>query len=379
MKSCKIRAALVTSLLILEEANSTQRRKVRKESQGHNASMKITNPGNMVSRYIPLRFSACFASLRLIAVFGFMILAALPPGASAQSYPAKPIRIVLPYLGGTDFVGRWLAVKLSPALGQQIVVDPRPGAGGDLGHEAVARSAPDGYTLMLGAPPLVSNPHLKKVSYDPLRGYAPIAIIATIPNVAAVHPSVPAKTLRELVQIARSSPGKLAYGSGAVGSTSHLAGELFKSLTKTNILLVPYKGATFALVGAMSGEVDMVIPAASAVEPYVKDRRMRALAVLDTKRVNSMPQVPTSAEAGMPQFQIVNWYVLAAPAGTPRPIIDRLNAEATRVMQSPETRNHFVVIGGEPGSTTPEQAAAFLRAEYERWGKVIRDAGIKGE
>ncbi len=308
-----------------------------------------------------------------------VVMAALPPGASAQSYPAKPIRIVLPYLGGTDFVGRWLAFKLSPALGQQIVVDPRPGAGGNLGHEAVARAAPDGYTLMLGAPPLVSNPHLNKVSYDPLRDFVPIAMVATIPNVLAVHPSVPAKTLRELVQIARTSPGKLAYGSGGVGSTSHLAGELFKSLSKTDILLVPYKGASFALVGAMSGEVDMVIPAASAVEAYVKDRRMRALAVLDTKRVNSMPQVPTSAEAGMPQFQIVNWYVLSAPAGTPRTIIDRLNTELTKVMQSSETRDHFAGIGGEPVSTTPEQALAFLRAEYERWGKVIREAGIKGE
>lgn len=324
-----------------------------------------------------MKFRGIHAALAAVL---FVTLSALPPFALAQNYPVKPVRIILPYLGGTDFVGRWLAFKLSPVLGQQIVVDPRPGAGGNLGHEAAAKSPPDGYTLMLGAPPLVSNPHLnRKVGFDPLRDFAPIAIVATIPNVLAVHPSVPAKTLRELVQLARSSPGKLAYGSGGVGSTSHLAGELFKSLTKTNILLVPYKGASFALVGAMSGEIDMVIPAASAVEPYVKDRRMRALAVLDTKRVNSMPGVPTSAEAGMPQFQIVNWYVLAAPAGTPRPIIDRLNAELTKVMQSPETRDHFVVIGGTPGSTTPEQAAAFLRTEYERWGKIIREAGIKAE
>lgn len=321
----------------------------------------------------------CGIHAALAAVLS-VTLTALPPAALAQNYPVKPVRIILPYLGGTDFVARWLAFKLSPVLGQQIVVDPRPGAGGNLGHEAAAKAPPDGYTLMLGAPPLVSNPHLnRKVGFDPLRDFAPIAIVATIPNVLAVHPSVPAKTLRELVQLARSSPGKLAYGSGGVGSTSHLAGELFKSLTKTNILLVPYKGASFALVGAMSGEVDMVIPAASAVEPYIKDRRMRALAVLDTKRVNSMPQVPTSAEAGMPEFQIVNWYVLAAPAGTPRPIIDRLNAELTKVMQSPETRDHFAVIGGAPVSTTPEQAAAFLRTEYERWGKVIREAGIKAE
>jgi tripartite-type tricarboxylate transporter receptor subunit TctC len=314
-----------------------------------------------------------------LATAVFVICAALPPDTPAQTYPSKPIRIVLPYLGGTDFVGRWLAAKLSPALGQQVVVDPRPGAGGNPGHEAVAKSAPDGYTLMLAAPPLVCNPHLNKVGYDPLRDFAPITMVGTIPNVLAIHPSVPAKTLRELAQLARNNPGKLAYGSGGVGSTSHLAGELFKSLTKTNILLVPYKGASFALVGAMSGEVEMVIPAASAVEPYARDKRMRVLAVLDTKRVNSMPQVPTSVESGMPEFQIVNWYVLAAPAATPRAVIDRLNAEMTKVMQSPDTREHFAGIGGEPVSTTPEQAMAFLRAEYERWGKVIREAGIKGE
>ena len=300
--------------------------------------------------------------------------------AVAQTYPNKPIRIVLPYAGGTDFVGRWLAAKLSPLMGQQLYVDLRAGAGGNIGHDIVAKAPPDGYTVMLAAPPFVINPHMnRKLTYDSLRDFAPIALVATIPNVAAVHPSVPAKTLRELVQIARSAPGKLNYGAGAVGSTSHLAGELFKSLTKSNIVAVPYKGASFALVGAMSGEVDMAFPAASAVEPYVRDKRMRALAVLDKKRVNSMPGVPTAAEAGMPEFQIVNWYVLAAPAGTPRQLIDRLNAEVAKVMQSAETRDHFVVIGGEPVSSTPEQAAAFVRSEYDRWGKLIREAAIKGE
>lgn len=316
-------------------------------------------------------------------MFGILLCAAqamAPLPATAQTYPTKPVRIILPYLGGADFVGRWLALKLSPALGQQVVVDPRPGAGGNLGHEATAKAPADGYTLMLAAPPLVLNPILNpKVGYDPVRDFAPIALVASLPNVLAVHPSVPAKSLRELVQLARAHPGKLAYGSGSVGSTSHLAGELLKSLSKTDILLVPYKGASFALVGAMSGEVDVVIPAASAVAPYVKDKRMRALAVLDTKRVNSMPDVPTSAEAGMPQLLIVNWYVLAAPAGTPRAIIERLNAESVKVMQAPETRAYFVGIGGEPVSTTPEQAAAFLRTEHERWAKVIREAGIKAE
>lgn len=307
-------------------------------------------------------------------------LGVLPANARAQSYPAKPVRIILPYLGSTEFAGRWIAAKLSPALGQQVIVDPRPGAGGKIGHELAAKSAPDGYTLMLAAPPLVINPHLyPKPGHDALREFAPIAMLGTIPSVLAVHPSVPAKSVRELTQLARNHPGKLTYGSGAPGSPSHLAGELFKSLSKTNILLVPYKGASFALIGVMSGEVDVVIPAASAAEPYVKDNRIRALAVLNTKPVYSLPGVPTAAEAGMPQLLIVNWFVLAAPAGTPRAIIDRLNAEVGKVMQAAESQKHFAALGGDVAVTTPEQAEAFVRKEYARWGKVIRDANIKAE
>lgn len=323
------------------------------------------------------------AIVRVMRFCAFALLALLPVSAYAQTYPAKPVRIILPYLGSTEFAGRWIAAKLSPALGQQVVVDPRPGAGGKIGHELVARAAPDGYTLMLAAPPLVINPHLypqsKQPGMDALRDYAPIAMLGTIPSVLAVHPSVPAKTVRELVELARKHPGKLTYGSGAPGSPSHLAGELLKSLSKTNILLVPYKGATFALVGAMSGEVDVVIPAASAAEPYVKDKRMRALAVLHSKPVAAMPGVPTAAEAGMPQLLIVNWFVLAAPAATSRVIIERLNLEVNKVMQTAETQKQFVLLGGEVAVTTVEQAGAFVREEFERWGKVIRDANIKAE
>ncbi len=314
------------------------------------------------------------------------LLLLLPGTALAQAYPVKPVRIILPYLGSTEFAGRWIAAKLSPALGQQVVVDPRPGAGGKIGHELAARAAPDGHTLMLAAPPLVINPHLypqgpqsKQPGMDALRDYAPIAMLGTIPSVLAVHPSVPAKSVRELVALAQKNPGKLTYGSGAPGSPSHLAGELLKALSKTNILLVPYKGATFALVGAMSGEVDVVIPAASAVEPYVKDKRMRALAVLHTKPVAALPGVPIAAEAGMPQLLIVNWFVLAAPAGTPRAVIERLNAEVNKVMQTAESQKHFAALGGEVAAGTPEQAIAFVREESERWGKVIRDANIKAE
>lgn len=324
------------------------------------------------------RLSTKTAMVTMAAVVTLATL--IPSTALSQAYPVKPVRIILPYLGSTEFIGRWIAGKLSPVMGHQFVIDPRPGAGGKIGHELAAKAAPDGYTLMLGAPPLVINPHLfPKEGHDALRDFAPIAVLGTIPSVLVVHPSVPARSLRELAKIAQASPGKITFGSGAPGSPSHLAGELWKSISKTNILMVPYKGATFALVGAMSGEVDMVIPGASVAEPYVKDRRLRALAVLNTRPVNSMPDIPTAAQAGMPQLQVVNWFLLAAPTGTPRAVIDRLNTEVNKVMQAADTQKNIVALGGEVSITTPEQAAALVREEYVRWGKVIRDANIKSE
>lgn len=298
----------------------------------------------------------------------------------AQTYPTKPIRLVLPFAGGTDVVGRLIAQKLSTALGQQVVPDPRLGAGGNIAHDAVAKAAPDGYVLLMAAPPVVINPLLNpKAGFDPLRDFAPVALLGSIPNVLVVHPSVPAKSLRELIQIAKSQPGRLTYGSGGVGSVNQLAAELLKSLTKTSILHVPYKSATVALVGAMSGEVDIVIVASSSVVPYVRENRLRPLAVLDAKRIASLAQVPTTAESGMPQLVAVNWYMMLAPAATPRAIVERLNAEAVKATAQADTRERLAVMGGEAASGTPEQTAAFLRAEYERWGRVIRDGGIKAE
>jgi tripartite-type tricarboxylate transporter receptor subunit TctC len=306
----------------------------------------------------------------------------VPSLAHAQNYPAKPVRIILPFAtGGSDLVTRWLALKLAPVIGQPIVPEPRTGAGGNIAHEFAAKSPPDGYTLLMAAPPVVINPNLNpRVGYDPLRDFATVALLATIPNILVVHPSVPAKSLRELVQIARAHPGKLAYGSGGVGSTNHLAAELLMSFTRIRMVHVPYKGANLGLIGAMSGEVDVVITTMSnTAASYVNQGKMRGLAILDTKRVNSVPQVPTVVEAGMPELVAVNWYLLMAPAGTPREIIDRLNAESVKIMQLPETRERLAVVGGVPAPATPEQSADFLRAEHARWGKVIRDAGIKAE
>ena len=300
----------------------------------------------------------------------------------AQSYPAKAIRIAMPFAtGGTDLVTRWIALKMAPALGQQIVPEPRTGAGGNIAHEFVARSPADGYTLLMAAPPFVVNPTLyAKTPYDPFRDFTPITLCGSVPSLLLSHPSVPVKTLRELIALARGNPNKLSYASGGIGSTPHLAGELLKSLTKTQIVHVPYKGGNLGLVGAMSGEVDIVIGTMSAASAsYVNDGKMRGLAVLDGKRVKTIPQVPTSAEAGLPQLIAINWYVLMAPAGTPRDIIDRLNAEVNKVMLLPDTRERLLAVGGEPATGTPEQAAEFLRTEFTRWSRVIKDAGIKAE
>ncbi len=320
--------------------------------------------------------------MRATSLIAGAILLVANGTAAGQSYPVKPIRIAMPFsTGGTDFVTRWLALKLAPVLGQQIVPEPRTGAGGNIAFELVAKAAPDGYTLLMAPPPLVVNPTLYgKVPYDPFRDFAPIILCAAIPTLLVSHPSVPAKNLRELIEIARKNPNKLSYASGGIGSTPHLSGELLKSLSKTQIVHVPYKGGALGLVGAMSGEVDIVFTTMSAAAAaYVNNNKMRGIAMLDVKRVVSIPQVPTSAEAGLPQLIAINWYILAAPAGTPRDIIDRLNAETAKVMQTAETRERLLAVGGEPSTSTPEQAAEFVRSEYARWGKVIKDAGIRAE
>src|SRR5262245_47060772 len=307
---------------------------------------------------------------------GLLLVASL---AAAQGYPSRPIHLLLPFAGGTDAVARLLALKLSPALGQQVLPEQKLGAGGNIAHRALAEAAPDGYTLLMAAPPVVINPHLNaNAGFDPLRDFVAVAHLTAIANVLVVHPRVPAKTLRELIGLARASPGKLSYGSGGVGSANHLAMELLKSTTKVDILHVPYKSATLALTGLLAGEVDVVVVAASSVAAYVKDGRLRALATLDSKRSSALPEVPTAAEAGTP-LVAVNWYVLLAPRGTPRDIVQRLNSESLRAMNAPDLRERLASLGGEPAGGSPEAAAAFLKKEYEQWGRVILDAGIKAE
>jgi tripartite-type tricarboxylate transporter receptor subunit TctC len=302
------------------------------------------------------------------------------PAAIAQQYPAKPIRILVGFAGGSELTARFVAQQLSATLGQQVVVEPRMGAAGNIAFEAAAKAPPDGYTLLMGAVPLLTNALLyAKVNFAPMRDFTPISLLQTIPNTLFLHPSVPAKSLRELVQIARGAPGKIAYGSGGIGSANHIAVELLQTLGQVKFTHVPYKTASAGFVGAMSGDVDMVVSVVSSGVSHVKAGRMRAIVVMDARRSPLLPDVPTSGESGMPELIAVNWYALMAPAGTPRPILDRLHAETVKAMSPPEVQAKMRALGGEPDIRSPEQTLAFLRAEYAKWSKVIQAAGIRAQ
>ena len=309
------------------------------------------------------------------------VLAALacPPPALAQNYPEKNIRLVVAYATGPSYtVALILAEKLRDSLGQSVVPDFRAGAGGNIASELVAKTPPDGHTLLLTSVTIAISPSLfPKLGYDTFRDFAPITLLTTTPNVMVVHPSVPAKSLAELVKLAKAHPGKLNYGSGGVGTSSQLGSELFKTLNRINIVHVPYKGASIALSAMLSGEVDMVTSTLPATIPLVNSGRVRALAVLAPQRAATLPQIPTSAEAGMPEVVVGTWYGLLAPAGVKPAIIERLNAEVAKVMNTPETKNKLAQIGQDVATSTPAGFGKFVRAEYEKWGRVIKEADIR--
>ena len=319
--------------------------------------------------------------LRSAAALTLLSATTLASAQAAVGYPAKSVRIVIPFgTGGTNLMARWLAPKLSEAFGQTFVVDPRLGAGGNIGNELVAKSAPDGYTLLIAPPGLVFSPFLyKRTGYDPLRDFAPIALLGSVPNVMAIHPSVPAQSLQQVIDLARKQPKKLSYGSGGIGSTNHLAMEALKSLTKTDIIHVPYKGATIALVDLISGQVDIVVVAVSSVAQYIQQGKLRGIATLGPKRSHALPDLPTSAEAGQPQFVMENWYGFYGPAGLPREIVDRLNAEAVKAMKMPDTRERLGSQGFDLFPSSPQELAARVKSEYARFGKIVKDAGITPE
>ena len=303
--------------------------------------------------------------------------------ALAQNYPTRVVRIVVPQAPGaqSELFARMLGQKLSESLGQSVINDPRPGAGGAIGAEVAARAAPDGYTLLFGTNSTHgSNPALyAKLPYDAVRDFAPIALTVGMPYVLSVHPSLPVTSLKQLIAFAKSMPGQLYYASAGNGSTHHLSGELFKSMARINIVHVPYKGGPPATAATVGGEVSMLFNTVGSVQPSVKSGRLRALAVTTTSRSGALPDVPTMAEAGLPGFQMQSWFGLLAPAGTPRPIISRLNAETNKALNTPEMKSAIATMGANVMSGSPEQFADHIKSEIGRIGEIVKAAGIKAE
>lgn len=317
------------------------------------------------------------AAVATVLVLFLMGAAALP--LCAQTYPNKPVRFILPFPAGglTDVLGRIIGQKFADLLGQPVVPENRPGAGGNLGIEIAAKTRPDGYTIVLSAPAIAIGPHLyKQLNYDPVKDLAPISLIAEISNVLCVRSSLPVKNLQELVTLAKSNPGKLNYGSGGTGSSLQLAAEMFKSLAKVSIVHVPYKGVTQAMVGMIGGEIDMVVIGLPTSLQHIQAGKVRALAVLGERRLPELPDVPTAKEAGIDHFETSTWYGLLASGGTPRDIVNRWNAEWLRIVAMPDIREKMQKVGFEPLSSTPEQFAEFIRKETVRYGKVIREANL---
>ena len=322
---------------------------------------------------------------RRIALLVSALVVATHPSAFAvdAAWPAKPIRIVVPGGPGgvTDIRARWLADRLSPALGQSVLVENKPGAGGNIGTEMGARSAPDGYTLtIVHQGTMTVNPHLySRLGYDPLVDFTPITHLGIGPLLLTVNPDVPVSTVAELVQLAKAKPGQLNFGSPGIGTPPHLAGELFKRVAGIDVVHVPYNGGGQAATGLLSGQISFMIEGLSVELPLVKAGRLRPLAVTGPRRVASLPDVPTMAEAGLPAYEFIGWVGIAAPGATPKPIIDRLYREIGKVLATTEARDWFGAVGLEPLADPPEAFAAAIRAEHAKWGKVIREAGIRIE
>jgi tripartite-type tricarboxylate transporter receptor subunit TctC len=300
--------------------------------------------------------------------------------AFAQNYPNKAVRLVLPYPpgGGTDVIARPLALRLGEYLGQQVIVDNRGGAGGNIGMEFVAKSPPDGYTLLfaLTAQFAVNVSLYPKLPYDPVKDYAPISLLANAPYLLIVHPSVPATSVRELIALMKAHPGQLAYSSSGNGSGAHLAGEMLRSLARVDIMHVPYKGAGPAMPDLIAGQVQLSFVTYTASAPHLKTGRLRALGVTTAQRSPALPDLPAIAES-VPGYDSAVWYGFAAPAGTPREIVARLNSEVLRVLAAPDFRSRVMLEAVAPIGSTPEEFGAFIKSEIARWAKVVRDSGAK--
>jgi tripartite-type tricarboxylate transporter receptor subunit TctC len=304
---------------------------------------------------------------------------ALP--AIGQQYPSKPIRFIVPFApgGGTDLLGRTLAQKLNEAWGQPVVVDNRAGGGGNIGTDIVAKSPPDGYTLLMGyVGNLAINPYLfKTLPYDSMKDFAPVTLAATAPNVFVAHPAVAAKTVKEVIALAKAKPGALNYASAGNGTVGHMVAELFKTVTQVNIVHIPYKGNGQAIAEILGGNVQLMFSAPATVIHHIKSGKLRGLAVASAKRVNGLEDVPTFAEAGYPAVEATAWYGVLAPANTPRPIVTRLHGELARILQLTEVRERLATAGYDAVSCTPEEFARLIRSDLAKWEKVVKASGAR--
>ncbi len=312
------------------------------------------------------------------------VIAAMLAGATthAQNYPARAVRLVVPYVpgGGTDFTARVIAPKLSEALGQQVVVENRPGGGTNIGSDLVAKAAPDGYTLLMaGAANAINMSLYAKLPYDTLRDFAPVSLSVKGANVLLVHPSLPVKNLKELLALARAQPGKLNYASSGIGSANHMAGELLKLVAKVNIAHVPYKGNAPALTDLIGGHVEILISGVPAVIGQIKNGRVRAIAIASLKRFPALPDTPTIDESGLKGFEATTWFGVVAPAKTSRDIVTRLNAELARIVAAPDVRERFIGEGVEPIGGSTELFTNFIRDEIDKYAKVVKAAAIAAE
>jgi tripartite-type tricarboxylate transporter receptor subunit TctC len=316
------------------------------------------------------------------AIAGMAAAAAIVQISSVEAYPTKPIRLVVPLApgGSTDILARVVAQRMAEALGQPVVVDNRAGAGGNIGNEVAARATPNGYTLLMTAPPLVINPALDpSVGYHPVRDFTPISQIATVPVVLVVHPSVPAKSAKELIALARATPGRYNYSSSGVGGTNHVAGVLFAKMAAVDILHVPYKGSAPAMTALLSGEAHMQFSGLPPLISTIKSGKLRAIGTAGAKRAHALPDLPTIAESGLPGFEAASWQGVSGPARLPDRILTRLHATIAKIVATPEVRTRIADLGAEPVGSTPADFARFIKFEFDKWGPIIRQTGARAE
>ena len=307
--------------------------------------------------------------------------AAALASAQAQSYPARPIRMIVPYPpgGAADATARILWPRIGEVFGQQIVIDNRSGASGIIGADIVAKSAADGYTLLHDASAFAVNPALRKLPFDPLKDFVPVAMLMRTPNMLVVHPSVPVATTRDLIELAKAQPGRITYASSGFGSAPHMAGELFQYVTKVKMSHVPYKGGGLAYVDLLGGHVQLFFGSIASALPHVQGNKLKGIALTAAKRSPSAPQIPTMAEAGVQGVEVYEWNGLYAPAGTAPAIVTRFNGEVNKLLGNPDVQQRFFQLGAEATPVTPGELSAYVRGEIARWGKTVKEMGIKGE